>query len=245
MRVREIPKRGSRHLARRSVADQAADELRQMILTGDFEPDETVTQDELAELLGVSTMPVREAILRLSHEGLMTVHPGKSIQVTAPTREDITDVYWMHSVLAGELAARAARRGGETLAGELRDLIKQDEAATEFSDHVALNWDFHRLINQAAGSRKLLLSYRNTLRFIPERYFENLVDWPELSADEHRAITDRIAQRDGEGARYLAQKHAWESGRVLVANLETLGILHDGHIAPEAESPKVPFPVAT
>ena len=82
--------------------------LRRMILVGELPPGSRATQDELAQRLGVSTMPVRKALLRLAAEGLIEVSPRRSFRVVHTTADDIRDVYWMQARIAGQLADRAA-----------------------------------------------------------------------------------------------------------------------------------------
>ena len=94
-------------IAHKSMTDQVSEKLRSMILSHELAPGTRVTQADLAEMLGVSTMPIREALLRLGAEGLITASASRSFEVTAVTGRGIRDVYWVHGVLAGELAARA------------------------------------------------------------------------------------------------------------------------------------------
>ena len=70
-----------RRLHRETLSDQVADTVRGMILTGEIAPETPVTQSEIARLLGVSTMPAREALLRLGAEGFLIASPNRSFTV--------------------------------------------------------------------------------------------------------------------------------------------------------------------
>jgi DNA-binding FadR family transcriptional regulator len=83
---RELPHR-VRHL---SMADQVTDTLRRMILTRELGPGRRITQADLASMLGVSTMPVREALLRLVSEGFVDTVSNRSFTVAATTRPGTT-----------------------------------------------------------------------------------------------------------------------------------------------------------
>ena len=196
-----------------------------MILTGEFEADQTVTQDELAELLGVSTMPVREAVLRLSHEGLMTVHPGRSVQVTAPTRDDIADIYWLHGILAGELdcAGRPTWRSGSGEGTPTDDRGRRGRRGAVGSGGAQLGFTVGSIRPLSPASCGCHIEQHCALF---QRFFSR-TSWTglKLSTTEHLAIVAKIAEGDSEGARELAQVHSWEAGKVLVANLETLSYL--------------------
>src|ERR1700737_3075960 len=110
---------------RRSMADQVSEALRDMILTGQLKPGERITHEELATRLGVSTMPVREALLRLSYEGFIGARPNRSFRVARMTAKDLEDIYWMHSRIAGELTARACEHADHRLIDELRNVHAQ------------------------------------------------------------------------------------------------------------------------
>lgn len=204
------------------LSAQVAEAIRHMILVGQLAPGEVVTQDRLAELLSVSTMPVREALLRLSHEGFVEARPNRSFQVARTSREDIEDVYRTHAFLAGELTARAAGRGDAELIAELHAI---DEAWPDAdTDSLGrLNWQFHRAINHAAASPKLLLFLRNSIRFIPEHFYVLLPEWRDLSARGHRDIAKAIAGHDDQRARAAAEGHVRDAGRLLIAHFDDTG----------------------
>jgi DNA-binding GntR family transcriptional regulator len=210
----------TRALRANSLADQAAATLRRMILLGELAPGESMTQERLARVLEVSTMPVREALLRLAAEGLVETDRNRSFRVARSTSADVRDGFWLHSVLAGELTARACERADATL---LRSLEVQQES---FEDAVtigkpqmmeAANWRFHRVINLAADARRLKVALKATLRFIPEGYYGVVESWPESSARSHADIIGAFLGHDPEAARKLAEEHVRKAGERLIA----------------------------
>jgi DNA-binding GntR family transcriptional regulator len=203
----------------RSISDQVTDTVRRMILMGELHPGEQVTQDHLAGELGVSTMPVREALLQLSHEGFIAGGRGRSFRIARTTREDIADVYWIHATLAGELTARAAERLDKDALAELTEINKQWKQAVEQRDEAGLettNFEFHRIINRAADAPKLLRVMRNTLRMIPEHFYAMLPAWAEASTSHHNAILRALKAGSPERARKEASRHVEESGAMLI-----------------------------
>lgn len=210
----------------RSISDQVTDTVRRMILMGELHSGDQVTQDQLAGELGVSTMPVREALLQLSHEGFIAGGRGRSFRVARTTREDIADIYWMHATLAGELTARAAPRLDEADVAALIDINAQWVTAAETHDEAALattNFDFHRVINRAADAPKLLRVMRNTLRMIPEHFYAMLPAWADASTTHHDAILRALKARKPERARKEATRHVEESGAMLIEFFDEKG----------------------
>lgn len=219
MRDDERSRPAPRPLRRRTLAVEVAETLRDMILTGELTADAKMTQDELARLLGVSTMPVREALLRLAAEGFVDVSPSRSFSVVPTTREDIDDVFWMHATLAAELAERACGKADDALGARLHELEAQFAESKRAGDAARMgqtNWEFHRAINVAAGSPKLLLVLRSTLRFIPQGFYALVPEWAGASERGHEAILDAFDGRDCDAAGRAAFAHVQEAGELLI-----------------------------
>jgi DNA-binding GntR family transcriptional regulator len=197
------------------MADEVATELRRLVLSGEFEDGQRLTQEKLAKMLGVSTMPVREAFLRLAAEGLIVAEPNRSFSVAGNSIADIRDIYWVYGQIVGELAARAARVADDKMIARLTELHEAHAAATEYEPRFAANWEFHRLVNLAGGTPRLLLILRSTLRFFP-----NLLALPgsiELASNWQRDLIKNLGQKDTEAARATSQHYARGAGELFVA----------------------------
>jgi DNA-binding GntR family transcriptional regulator len=206
-----------------------------MILTGALEPGRRFTQQELAQALGVSTMPVREALLRLTHDGLIAASPNRSYQVEHTTQADIEDIYWTHSMLAGELAARACARSDDALVLRLREVLEHNARALALGDLNAMengNWAFHRAINLAAASPKLLLLLQTTLSFIPHGFYALVSDWATASERSHAKILEAIERRDAEAARAASVEHVHEAADLLIKHFSETGYWSVSSAAP-------------
>jgi DNA-binding GntR family transcriptional regulator len=224
----DVRRRGrqEQQLRVRSISDQVTDRVRRMILMGDLHPGDQVTQDHLANKLGVSTMPVREALLQLAHEGFIEGGRSRSFRVASTTREDIADVYWMHAALAGELTARAAVRLDDVGLKELTDINAQWKVAADARDEAGLeatNYEFHRVINKAAEAPQLLRVMRNTLRMIPEDFYAMIPDWAASSTRSHGAILRALKSHNPERARSEAARHVEDSGAMLIEFFDEKG----------------------
>jgi DNA-binding GntR family transcriptional regulator len=202
----------------RKLSDEVAAALRRMILVGELAPGSRATQDELAQRLGVSTTPVREALLRLAAEGFVELSRGRSFTIARTTHGDVQDIYWMHATLAGELTARACSGADPDLLVSLRklfDLSQQARIDGDAEAEDATNWAFHRAINVAAGSPKLLLMLRTTLRFIPTGFYSLIPAWGGESDDGHGQIMAAFENRDPLAARAAAEQHVRHAGALL------------------------------
>jgi DNA-binding GntR family transcriptional regulator len=214
-----------RTVARRNISRQAADIIRDMILVGELKPGQVVTHEEMSGRLGVSTMPIREALLRLSYEGFIDARQSRSFRVVRTSRADIEDVYWMHGVLSGELAARACA-DRERVADEL-DVVNQKwaslPAGSSAEVYEGLNWEFHRILNLAAASPKLLILLRHTIRFIPDHFYTLLPAWHDLSRIGHAEIATALRAGDPENARRVAMSHVRDAGNLLIGYFQESG----------------------
>jgi len=210
-----------------SMSDQVTASLREMILTGEMLPGQQVTHEQIADALDVSTMPVREALLRLTHEGLIEGGAkSRSFQVSVTTRTDVEDIYWIHAMLSGQLTARAALRLTDEQVDQLANAHKDWVAATKTGSESALsvaNDAFHRIINLGADSPKLIQFLRHTLHLIPTRYYAIIPDQISKSTKAHGEILKAIQRRDSEAARAAAERHVLESGKELIKNFDDKG----------------------
>jgi DNA-binding GntR family transcriptional regulator len=231
----------SRKLHHQSIADQTTATLRSMILCGEIKPGERVTQYQLSSMLGVSTMPVREGLLRLAVEGIIEALPNRSFTVVSMSQDDIRDMYWHQGVLTGELARRACSAADQTLLHELRSGHEAFEEAFRTGDlnqMSMLNWQFHRRINVAAGSPRLVLLLRTALRYIPGELYSRVDEWPAETLRGHRELLDLFEQGDDEGVAEKATAHVHIAGELLIANFFANGYWDHAAIAdvtPRAE----------
>jgi DNA-binding GntR family transcriptional regulator len=195
-----------------TVRAQAADELRDRILTGRLRPGDRLDLDQLSAEFGTSRTPIREALLELSYEGLVAITPRSGMAVVGITPEDAVDNFAILAALAGKGAELAT---GRISTEELRELRAFAAAIGESDDVVAANRDFHRAINLAARSPRLLTYVRQAQRVVPGNYFELFPEQEQRSRLEHAALLDAMERRDGSEARRLMEAHVLSAGEAL------------------------------
>ncbi len=197
-----------------TVRARAADELRDRILTGRLRRGERLDLDRLAREFGTSRTPVREALLELSYEGLVDVTPRSGITVVGIGPDDAVDNFAVLAALAGKAAEWATVRITPPQLAELHELAAAVGAG---GDVQAANRRFHRAVNRAAGSPRLLTYLRQAVRVVPDSYFSLFPEQEHRSLDDHAALLDAIERGDGAAARTIAETHVLDAGTALGA----------------------------
>ena len=217
-----------------SLKQSAADYLREQILTGRLTPGTKIDQDEISDALGISRLPVREALIDLANEGLVDAVPRRGAFVASLERADIVDHYRIFGLVAGLAASRAATSLTEAELVELRAVHESFVAATDADAQAEWNHEFHRRINGAGGSRRLVSVVALLSRSLPVRYFEFVPNWADASARHHERIVAALEQRDAHEAQRMMEHHVAESGELAVEILQEMGYWDNDHAATDA-----------
>jgi DNA-binding GntR family transcriptional regulator len=214
-------------IPRTNLSDEVAHRIRGAILSGRLKSGERVVQEEWAQRLGVSRMPVRDAVSRLEAEGLVTVSASGGTTTVAEVSEgDIEDAYEIAAAAAGVAARRAAQRlTTEELAG-LRRLHERLITAVADQDTAAAqecNFEFHRRINRGSGSARLVSLIRMVSAGVPHFSIREMAELAETTVTDHAEILDALEQRDGDRAMQAMQHHLMSTRHIVLDNLRQLG----------------------
>lgn len=208
------------------LSDDAARYIRDLIMSGYVKGGDYLRVEHIAQEMGISVTPVREALASLRGEGFVVQEPRRGFVVLPIRARDIRDLFDEQARLAGELAARAVEAISNEDLGALGRTQDQLEAATKRGDHetvLQLNFDFHRRINMASDSRKLAWILRTIVRFSPNRVFSEMPGWDAASSVDHRAIIAAFDDRDPEKARGHMAEHIDKASSTLMSYLEERG----------------------
>ena len=185
------------------LRDVVFNTLRQAILTGELKPGERLMEIHLAEKLGVSRTPIREAIRQLELEGLVIMLPRRGAQVAHITEKSMSDVLEVRLAL-DELAVKlACERITDEEIERLREACIRFEEAVDSADIrniTSADVAFHDIIFAASRNNRLIQMMNNLAEQMYRYRFEYIKDdsgWQSLIT-EHRMITDAIAMRDPE-----------------------------------------------
>ncbi|SDB96361.1 DNA-binding transcriptional regulator, GntR family [Raineyella antarctica] len=193
-----------------SMTDAVTDVLREGVLSGLLPPGTWLREGEIAEVLSVSRTPVREALRRLSDEGLTNRSANRGSVVAGMSLEEVLAVYSVRASLEGLAARTAAARRPAGLVDRLLALHGRFKQAVEAGDNpAAINSEFHRAIREASGNaylERFLVQVENAVR----RFGQTTFDVPGRSAEvvgEHYAIIEAIATGNEDLAEERAMNH--------------------------------------
>lgn len=206
-----------------SLHDQVIEELRQSILSGQLKPGERLVEGRIAEELGVSRNPVREAIRVLASEGLLEVTARRGASVVKITDEEARETIEMRALLEGQNARLAARRHDEQIVKRIAAVLKKgtDAVASKRYDLLpTLNQEFHQEL-AAAGRNRLLADLLKRLRERTAMLFapRDPVRQARITWEEHAAILRAIIEGDERTAATLAAEHVMRAGNDFLSGL--------------------------
>jgi DNA-binding GntR family transcriptional regulator len=197
------------------------DAVREAIINGTLKPRERLMEIQLAEELGVSRTPVREALRKLELEGFIVMVPRKGAYVADISFKDIADVFEIRAALEGLAAALAAERiTNEELEAMERVLAEKAEAIAknDLDRLVETDTKFHEAIYEASRNQRLWTIISN-LREQIQRFRTTSLSNPgrsKQSLDEHRNIVEAIQARDIQLSRKVAQEHIENAEHTLI-----------------------------
>ncbi len=207
------------------LRDVVFNTLRQAILTGEFLPGERLMEVTLADRLGVSRTPVREAIRKLELEGLVIMVPRRGAQVASITVSDLKDVLEVRCELEEFAAKLACKRITELEKKTLKDAEDEFENAIKKKDLKMIaekDVAFHDVIFDATKNKRLLQMVNN-LREQMYRYRIEYIkdfDYHETLVTEHRTIMDSIITGDVDTAKEAMRQHIYNQELIVIKNLK-------------------------
>jgi DNA-binding GntR family transcriptional regulator len=201
----------------RSLRDMAYEDMREAILSGVLPPGQRVKERDVADQMGISTTPVKEALRRLEQEGLVVSQPRRGAVVSGLAQIPVEEIEEIRGALEGIGARLAAERltDAELLRlGELvADMTKLTRAMKDPDRRVVEVFEFHRTI--LAGSRNdFIVRFVATLAPFERFHSTEYSDPAEAAAilEEHEGIYDALRSRDGALAQRLMVEH-YDRGR--------------------------------
>jgi DNA-binding GntR family transcriptional regulator len=212
----------------RSLQERTYQAMRSALLDGEYMPGDRIYEATIAQALGVSRNPVREAVRRLQQDGLLEVRPHYGIYVTNIPTEEIEDIYRIRGALEATAAGLATSRMSDAEIDELEEIYgEQVNAANNASPlprepvSVVQADRFHHAIHVGAQSPRLLALLEQI--YAQVTHFRNLTlrvpGRASVSAAGHRAILEAIRSRDVGGAEHEMRAHIDDARQALERQL--------------------------
>lgn len=204
--------------------EQAYRHVRNAIRQGELKPGDRLREADLAELMGLSRTPVREALARLEAEGLVVHDATRGTLVAELDYSMVTELYFMREVLEGTAARLSAQHASEVEISILEDLCRQYEASVNDQARLdASNRQFHDTLYRCSHNRYLVNMLRvlhDALSLLGSTTLAN----PERAAQtlrEHEAIVAAIRERNPDAAEQALREHIRAAQKVRMKKLFT------------------------
>ena len=204
--------RKSESTDRYSLRGKVFHTIREDILSGKYKQHDELKEVAIAEELGVSRTPVREAFRQLELEGLLQMIPNKGAYVNGITLKDIEDIYMIRSLLEGLCARWATKHMTQEKMEELEENIYLSEfhASKGHGEQIIeLDNRFHEILYQASDSKMLEHWLRDFHQYVKVARKQTLIQSERgmASNQEHRLIMEAIRDKDADRAEELANRH--------------------------------------
>jgi DNA-binding GntR family transcriptional regulator len=202
-------------LVRSTTAVDVARVLKARILAGHYAEDQFIRQELIAQELGVSRIPVREALAQLEAEGLVVREKFRGAVVPKLSLTEIEEIYALRAMLEPHLLRAAMANMTAEKVEQLRHIVQRSRDAQDMADWAGFNLDFHRTLYEVAA-KPLAMQVLDNLLMRADRYLKMQrflsVQTQEESDAEHQRILDHITARDTEAAvAALCQHIQWNA----------------------------------
>lgn len=197
---------------RRKVTDWVYEEIRQAIIDLRLQPGEPLREATIAEQLGVSKTPVREALTRLEQEGLVETASFKGAIVSGYSPEDLLDIYELRELLEGAAARAAAGSASPAALEQLTSLVTRSRelrANGDVTELARLLGEFDTVVYGQVANQRIRALIENLQAHLARigKLTEDIPGRVEASVEEHAKIVDAIAARDPAEAERLMRVH--------------------------------------
>jgi DNA-binding GntR family transcriptional regulator len=211
---------------RKPLGHYVFENLKQAIVRGDFSPGNRLVESRLAEAMGISRTPVREAIHKLEREGLIKKLPQGGFYVLNLTREEVEETFGIRSVLESYAARLAAIKHQKEELEPLEEKIEEFQYFLnrgEMETLLKINTEFHSLLYAMSRSPKLIKMVNDLqdqiYRF--RRIILKIETMAKTSNDDHRQMLSAMKMRDADRVETLVRQHILRGQKIVLKELES------------------------
>lgn len=217
-----------------SLKEMAANYIREGIVSGRLGPGAKVDQDQIAEDLGISRLPIREALIELTAKGFVESIPRRGAFVVTLTVQDIEDHFEVVSLLFGLTARRAAKHITDEQLRGLQRLHTEITNTQDSATRLGLTYEFYRALNRVGTSERLLLTLRFLAFALPNDFYFSTPRWPATETAYRERVLSALEGRDGRAAVNAAEEHFQTCAKVTIDVLRSRGYWSESEGAAKA-----------
>jgi len=210
----------------KSLKEQAYDKLKELIITGAFEPGALHNEKRLAEALGVSRTPVREALLELSREGMVDFVPGKGVKICKFTTQQVREVFEIRRIIEGYVIKKIAAQLTDADIREIdRNISNQENMLASIDRPAFIEYDkqFHIYLASKIKNKQIesiLDNLRDQMHLMGIRAIEDDSRMKKV-IEEHRAIYSGLKERNSQKAFDALINHLENTEKTITAQIDS------------------------
>ena len=203
-----------------TIPDKICRLLREAIVNGDLKPGQHLAQTELAESMGVSRMPIREALKKLETEGLVSIEPHRGAIVRQFTIQEIEEIYYLRKIFEKKAVEESVRRMTLEVYNDLEQLVHAMDSTHNIGEFVKLNIAFHELLISCCPYPRLNNFIKQLSTGLPLNTPYLFPNGVGKSKAEHSGILAAVKIKDSERASELIELHIDRAEKNVLQNLK-------------------------
>lgn len=214
--------------------DQVVSHIINLVLTGKLRSGDRVDRNEIAHELGLSRVPIQEAVVQLEHDGILSTRYHRGAFVERFDESVVVEHHELHGILLGIASARAASDPRPHVLSQLdslTDFMRSNRESRAFQEAA---WQYRQIINDEYAGPRLMAEIRASQSFIPRSFWVTYMNNHDEMLPFYEAETVAIHRHDPEGARAACAGRAEAMGRIMVAELVRRGVLSPSGLVREA-----------
>jgi DNA-binding GntR family transcriptional regulator len=215
------------HPARQSTGEHAAVYIRRLIFEGRLRPGERIPQEQIAQALGVSRIPVREALIALEREGWVTIEMHRGAFVNALDEQAARDTYELFGLVYGFAVRRAIGRARPDLGEHVDEIARRITRTDDTEEIQRLTIAFHAAIVDAAASPRIKVVLRAMSGLLPGNFFALVPGAIEIERKGLADIATAVADGDADKASDGYERMMGRQGELVVQLFMDRGLFED------------------
>jgi DNA-binding GntR family transcriptional regulator len=212
-----------------------------LVLTGKLRSGDRVDRNEIATDLGLSRVPIQEAVVQLEHDGILSTQYHRGAYVERFDESAVREHHEVYGLLSGIASARAAVDGRPRILDQLGVLMDAMRSSKESRAFQETAWKYHNVINDEYAGPRLQAAIRASQTFIPRAFWLSYLDNHDELLPSYEAETAAIHRHDPDGARAACAERSEVMARIMLGELVRRGVFRpDGAAWPATSSSDAP-----